>query len=368
MKLLILYKSLFVLSLFFLGYSAQGQVYRKSKTASNSFKVENTSELTIKNKYGNIQLINWNKDSVKFVVDIEVRNKKEAKALATLDDIYIDFTSSKHFLEARTSSYSSDSFWGDVKDKTGNVFSSENKMQINYTVYLPSTMPITVVNKYGDILLDDQVGIATITLSNGDLRAHSIMGGASIKLEFAYANIKKMNDGKLNLGYKSEISLGNAKDLQIESKSSRISIESVAKLEIKSHRDKYYINEVGYVNATNSYTFLEIRNLSNNLSIDAKYGNVDIKNIDNKVRNLGFNVESTDINFSKPIQRSIDFKLVYDEKAGLYFPEELQNKNTSKKDEEEKLVETTGQLGTSKGNTLQVNATLLGGNIRVESN
>ena len=368
MKLLILYKSLFVLSFLLPGISAQSQVYRKSKTTSNLFKIEKTAELTIKNKYGNVQLISWNKDSVKFDVDIEVRNKKEAKALATLDDIYIDFTSSKHFLEARTSSYSSDSFWGDVKDKTGNVFSSDNKMQINYTVYLPSTMAITIANKYGDILMDDQEGVVTITLSNGDLKAHSIMGGASIKLEFAYANIKKMNDGRLNLGYKSEITLGDAKDLQIESKSSRISIESVAKLEIKSHRDKYYINKVGALNANNSYTYLEIRSLSNYLKMDAKYGNVDIKNIGSKVTILDFNVESTDINFVKPVQRSVDFKLVYDEKAGLYFPEELQNKSTTKKDEEKKLVETTGQLGALKSNTLQVNATLIGGTIRVESN
>lgn len=368
MKLLILYRSLFVLTFLLPGLTAQSQVYRKSKSTSNSFKVEKTSELTIKNKYGNIQLISWNKDSVKFEVDIEVRNKKEAKALATLDDIYIDFTASKHFLEARTSSYSSESFWTDIKDKTGNVFSSENKMQIDYIVYLPSTMAITIVNKYGDILMDDQEGAAVITLSNGDLKAHSIMGGASIDLEFAYANIKKMNDARLNLGYKSEITLGNAKNLNIESKSSRIRIESVAKLEIKSHRDKYYINKVGSLNATNSYTYLEIRSLSNYLSMDAKYGNVDIKTIESEVTNLNFNVESTDISFVKPTQRSIDFKLVYDEKAGLYFPEELQNKTTAKKDEEKKLVETVGQLGSSGTNPLKVEATLVAGNIRVDVN
>ena len=368
MKILIQYKSLLALIFLLVGVSAQSQVYRKSKTTSNSFKVEKTTELTVKNKYGNIQLINWDKDSVRFDVAIEVRNKKEAKALATLDDIFIDFTTSKHFIEARTSSYSSESFWSDIKDKTGNVFSSDNKMQIDYTVYLPTSMDLTIANKYGDILLDDQEGSVTITLSNGDLKAHSMMGGSSITLEFAYANIKKMNDGKLNLGYKSEITLGSAKDLRIESKSSRIKIESVVKLDITSHRDKYYIEQLGALTANNSYTYLEIGTLKNNLSLDAKYGNVDIKEIEKEVSNLRFTTESTDINFIKPSNRSILFKLVYDEKAGIYFPSELKNKKTSKKDEEEKLVETTGQLGPLKADILNINATLIGGNIRVESN
>ena len=362
------YKTLLLLLFLLVGFTAHSQVYRKNKSVSKSYKVEKTAELTIKNKYGKIQLVSWAKDSVKFEVSIEVRNKKEAKAVAVLDDLFIDFVSSKHFLEARTSSISSASFWSDVKDKTGNVFSSEHKTEVNYKVYLPNTMALIIENKYGDVLLDDHKGSASITLSNGDLKAHSLMGGTSINLEFAYANIKKMNDGRLRLGYKSEIALGSAKELQIESKSSRVQIESASRLDIKSHRDKYYINEVGYLVANNSYTYLEIRSLSNHLSVDAKYGNVDIKKIESTVKNLHFTVEATDINFIKPDQRNVKFKLVYNEKSGLYFPEELQNKATTKKDEEKKLVETTGELEASKANPLNVNATLVGGNIRVDSN
>ena len=57
---------------------------------------------------------------------------------------------------------------------------------------------------------------------------------------------------------------------------------------------------------------------------------------------------------------------MYNEKAGLFFPEELQNKITVKKDEEEKLVETSGVLGTKNSKTLDVKATLISGNIRVD--
>lgn len=360
------YKAILLVVILLTGFTASSQVYRKNKAIIKAFKVEKTTELTIKNKYGNIQFIGWNKDSVKFEVAIEVKNKKEAKATATLEDLYVDFVASKHFLEARTSSISSESFWSGIKDKTSSVFSSENKIEINYKVYLPSDMSIQVENKYGDILIDDQVGAVSITLSNGDLRAHALMGGANVNLQFAFASIKKMNDGKLNLGYQSEVRLGSANDLQIESKSSRVKIEKVNKLNVKSHRDKYHLNEVGGFIADNSYTYLEIRNLKNNLSVNAKYGNIDVLSIESTVAKLNFRVENTDISFTKPAGRSIGFNLVYDEKAGLYFPEELQNKITTKKDEEKKLVETSGVLGTKNSNTLDVKATLISGNIRVD--
>ena len=366
MKSPIQYKAIILVVLLFSGFAANSQVYRKNKSIVKAFKVEKTTELTLKNKYGNIQLLGWGKDSVKFEVAIEVKNKKEAKATATLDDLYVDFVASKHFLEARTSSISSESFWSDIKDKTSNVFSSENKIEVNYKVYLPTNMSIHIENKYGDVLIDDQLGSATITVSNGDLRAHALMGGATVNLEFAFASIKMMNDGKLNLGYQSEVRLGSANDLQIESKSSRIKIEKVNKLNVKSQRDKFHINEVGDFTGDNSYTYLEIRNLKNNLSINAKYGNIDILNIENTVSKLNFTVDNTDISFTKPVGRSIGFNIVYNEKAGLFFPEELQNKITVKKDEEEKLVETSGVLGTKNSKTLDVKATLISGNIRVD--
>lgn len=368
MKQYIQYKNILATLLLFVSFSSFGQTFRKNKAVTRLFKIEQDTELTVRNKYGNIQLITWDKDSVKFEIKIEVRDKKEAKAINKIDAIDIDFVSSKHYVEAKTYFTGENAFWSDVKDKTGNVFSSENKTQVNYVVYLPIEMALTIENKYGDILMDDHLGTAFITLLNGDLKAHALKGKTSINLEFAYANIKQMSYARFNLGYHSEIQLTKAEELKIESRSSHIRIETAGKIDIKSYRDKCHIENVGVFIAKNSYTYLEIQRVSEFVSIDAKYGDIDIKHIEKGVSKITFDTENTDINIIQPPNRSIEFNLVYNEKAGLYFPEELQNKTTTKKNEEEKLVETTGVLGAQKLNPLQVNATLISGNIRVDSN
>jgi len=362
------YKSILLLGFVLASFSMYGQAYRKNKNTTKSFAIEQNTELNIRNKYGRVQLINWEKDSVKFEISMEVHNKKEAKAIAIIEDIQIGFMSSKHYLESKTSFIGEDNFWSGVKDKTGNVFSSDNKISIDYKVYLPTDMAVTIENKYGDVMLDDHLGNTTVTLSNGDLKAHYLGGFTKLNLEFAYANIKKMESGQLNLGYHSELQLGSANELIIDSKSSRIKIDKADKLEIKSHRDKYSVKSVGLFKATNSYTYLEIGSLQNQLSIIAKYGDIDIKLIDNKVSSLSFEVDNTDINMVQPGVVPLSFELIYNEKAGLYFYEPLKNKETTIEDEKEKLVKTTGTLGGASPTAIKVKAYIKSGNIRVDKN
>ncbi len=368
MKQHTLYKYILLLGFVLSGFSMYGQAYRKNKSMTKSFGIEQNTELNVRNKYGRVQLINWEKDSVKFEILMEVHNKKETKAIAIIEDIQIGFMSSKHYLESKTSFIGEDNFWSDVKDKTGNVFSSDNKISIDYKIYLPANMAVTIENKYGDVLLDDHLGNMTITLSNGDLKAYYLGGYTILNLEFAYANIKKMESGQLNLGYHSELQLGTADELRLNSKSSRVKIDNAAKLEIKSHRDKYSVKTVGLFKATNSYTYLEIGSLQNQLSITAKYGDIDIEQIEKEVISLSFEVDNTDINMIQPVSSSFNFELIYNERAGLYFPNPLKNKKTTLENEKEKLVKTTGTLGDTNSKPIKVKALIKSGNIRVSKN
>lgn len=365
MKKVIIFKNILLVLLLLSGFSSFAQIYRQSKEITRVFKIENDTELKVNNKYGRIKLVSWDKDSVKFNVQIKVRNKKEEKAKEILHDIQIDFLSSKIFLESSSSFSKENSLWDDLKDKTSQIFSGDNKIQIDYEIYLPSQIAININNKYGDIFIDDHKGKMTINLSNGDLKAHNLSGETNIDLEFAYANIKHIALGDLKLGYRSEIRITTAESLSIDSRSSRINIGQVDKLKAKSHRDKYLIESVQSLNAVNSYTYLEIQSLEGNILIEAKYGDIDIKKIESNVSKLSFEAENTDINMIKPTDRSMEFEIIYDEKAGLFFPEELKQKTTIKMDEKEKLVKTTGSLGEEKLNPIDVKATLISGNIRV---
>ena len=347
-------------------FIAVSQDYRKRRSDTKSFKITTDTELKVVNKYGRIQLIPWTKDSIRFEVSIEVRAKKEAKALSILNDINIDIVSFQSYIESKTSFTNQGSFWGGVKDKTDNVFSGDNKTQIDYKIYLPAYVHVNIENKYGDIFMEDRLGRATISLANGDLKARSFQGPTSLSLEFAYAHIKEITNGSIRMDHRSELHLEEADELKIDSRSSRITLGRVEKLEIKSHRDKYFVEEAGSLTANNAYTYLEINTLGQYLAADARYGSIDIKAIEGGVKRLDINVENTDVDIKKPQTRSITIEAIYSESTGLFFPSELVNKKTTMEDEDKKLVKTIGMVGDSFVSPIKLNITIPSGNLRIK--
>lgn len=353
------------MGLLLMGNAIHAQPYHKSRTESKSFKVEQRTEVFVKNKYGNIQLVTWDKDSIRFKINLEVDAKKEAKAKEIIESIDFDFISSKQYIEAKTSFSDDGSFWTDVKELTSNIFSGDNNTQINYTVYLPSYLEIRLENKYGNILMDNHKGAATIVLSNGDFKAWDL-GETNLDLQFGYANIKSIKNGRVDLNYHSELVLDKAGDLTIESHSSRVRIEKVDNLKLKSSRDKCYFEAVKNLNATTSFSYLELENLGEFITANAKYGDIEIRNLGHAVNKMVISGDNTDISLYRTADQSVDMKVVYDEKAGLYYTDELKNKVTEKVEGEEKLVRTSGTMGKANNSQLvHLNATVKSGSIRI---
>lgn len=356
-----------LLIVLFIGLSATGfgQSFRKSRSIVKSYKVDNTTEILVKNKYGNIQLVTWDKDSIKFEIKIEVKAKKQTKANSNFDRIDIEFVASEYYIEAKTTFTGEGSFWTDVKDKTESVFAGENKTQINYIVYLPSNLSLEIENKYGNIYSSDYDGPVNIILSNGDIKSHSFNGRTTINLRYGYAHINSINRGELNLSYHSELNLNQATDLKIDSRSSRISIDKADNLNITSNKDKYYLDEVKIIKASTSFSHLEIQQLGKQLTITGKYGDLDIKNLDNKVTSVNFTFNNTDISIDKEANQVFDIELTYDEDAELYFSDEMKNKSTTKENEEEKLVKTKGILGSGNSPSIRIKGTVKSGTLRI---
>lgn len=366
MKRVSLFKVLLLSPMFLSAVVAIGQDFRKSKEVTKVYAIEQGAELSVANKYGRIQIIPWDKDSIKFKVSIEVRAKKETKAQEALDGIKIDFVAYQSYIESKTSYTEEGSFWESMKSKTGIAFSDDNKTSINYKIYAPTNVNLNLTNKYGDIFLEDHNGMVTIDLSNGDLKARKLSKPCQLKLEFAYAKIDEMTTGKINLDHKSELQLNKVDVLDIDSRSSRINIGQANKMTINSYRDKLEFSEVKTLSLTGSYSYSEIEHLLASSVMDTKYGSVDILAISNQVKVLKITANHTDISLKLPSNRKLTVEAIYNESAGLFFPAELSNKNTVKEDEEEKLVKTTGTVGPVTGIPLKLNITITDGNLQVK--
>lgn len=373
MKIIIVMKKSIVqyslLSLFVLLTAiSYGQVFEKSKSLSRSFSIEKSTEIEISNKYGDINIVNWEKDSVKFDVDIKVITNKESKLNSTFDYIDVNFNATKHYVIAETSFEGQGSFWSDVKDLAGTVFNSSTKTSINYTIYLPQTAVLIIENKYGNIYFTDYAGKLNISLSNGDIKAHNLLGYSDMTLRFCNANISTLAKGKVDIGYYSEMHVKYSKDIDIKSRSSKIYVRNYEELKFNSIRDHIYLGKGNIIHGKFDFTHLETDELKTEFNVETKYGEFIVNELGDMKKGINIYAESTQFEFYKTPSRGIKFDITYNENAGLFFDDEIKAKQSKPATDNEKLVVTKGYLSNNSADAVVIKAMLMSADLKIKNN
>ena len=134
--------------------------FKKTKEVSKTFNATNNTTLNIKNKYGNVDITTWNKNSIEIKVTITVSGNDEDVVETKLDKIRIGFDDNEGQIFATTKV-------GKSKSKSwfnSNWFSwttSENiNYQIDYQVKMPIENDLNIANDYGSIILDELKNLA----------------------------------------------------------------------------------------------------------------------------------------------------------------------------------------------------------------
>ena len=321
----------------------QGQTFEESRTLSRSFPVGNDTEIEISNKYGNIHLIPWEKDSVRFEIELKVKGPKQSKVDKTFNFIEFDFHSTKYYIIAKTI-FEGSSFWNDVSDLTGTVFSSNTKTTINYTVYLPADAPLKVSNKYGNIYTTNHTGKISIELSNGDLKAHHLSGNTTINTEFGNSNIQRIDEGSLNINY-GEFYLEEGTHLNIESKSSEFHLEAVGNLQVDSKRDKYFVQNLKSVRGNTYFSRFEIDKISELFDVSTKYGDVDIKGFSDEIASFNMKTINTDVVLHFTDDKQYNLEFIVDKETQVYYSSEIKNIKSTDLEGKEKLIRVDCTIG-----------------------
>lgn len=364
MKLRRLTCSLLLLIILLSGYSTVGQTIEKSRTVKKTFKVEPSTEIEIANKYGNVHIVPWEKDSVQFSIDLMVKGTKEAKVDKSYDYIEFDFKNTKYYVIAQTLFAGKSSFWSDVSDLTGEIFNSSTKTKIDYTVYLPSKAKLKITNKYGNIYVSDHKGDIDIELSNGDLKAHRLSGNSNINIEFGNMNIRQVADAGMRVSY-AEVEVEKAENLTIESKSSKFYIDHIDNLNLNSKRDKFYLTEAGFILGNTNFTLIETDQLGQKLNLTAKYGDIEVSSFSDKVSSFYIDAENADIilHFTDDKQYKID--ALVNDKTEVLYSADIKN-ITSNELEDDDMIEVKSTIGNDKTRIVPVNLKTSGGSISLK--
>lgn len=247
------------------------------KEFKKEFPADKNTKLEIQNKYGNVDIKDWNNSSISIEVKIVVRSASKEKAEKILEYITISFEEDGNTVRAIT----------DFKDNLSNVYkgfnNDEKGLEINYSVYMPKTTPLNLVNKYGSVFINELTSTSTIDVKYGKLTANKILHDSQqpltqIILGYSNATIQESKWIKVDIKY-SKIQISQSKAIILLSKYSKIYIDNGSSVVCESKYDTYELGNLNNLVATSGYTHFSVKELTNKLQIDSKYTDVTVDNV-----------------------------------------------------------------------------------------
>ncbi|MFC2137537.1 hypothetical protein ACFLTE_05115 [Bacteroidota bacterium] len=347
----------------FAGFMLQAQEYSDNIKLSKSFKVNTSSTVEVYNKYGKLHIVTWEHDSVKFDVHALIQSSTETKVRKLRDNISFDFTGTEYYITAKSvfsNKYSG--FFKDLADFAEGLITSDNKVEIDYKIYIPEYVNLKLNNKFGDIYIENIIGDINITLSNGALKANNFEGNSIIKLTMGDADIKMVKNGKIYTNY-SELNIDECDQINIDSKLSKINIDVAKIIKVSSKKDKIYINSMDQIYGESYFTDIWVYDLANKMSYKANYGNINLESIKKGFSFIDITTEYTDINMFFEEESVFDVDIV-DKGSFLQYPINKANVKRESIDNDEERFNTFGVIGTGTSESkLKIEATK--GNIHI---
>jgi hypothetical protein len=323
----------------------QAQMPEYTRQISRSFRISNTMTVDISNKYGKVQVIPWNQDSVKFSIELRIRAKDKAKLEKLRQNVDFEFTTGSYFVIAETKfGANSTDVFKDIVDIAGSYLSANNSVTINYIVMVPAWATLKIENKFGDVFLDNLDGPLNLTLSYGDLKVNRLSGRTEIKLTSGDGEVGYIKDGQIFLSY-GNLHIIETGNLFAQTRSSNITIDKADKLKLDSRRDKYYLNEVFSLSGSGYFSAINLTSLEHDLTFAGRYGDVAVNNIHRSFTSVNLTSEFTDLvlSFEKPM--AFNAELIHHQEVVFLYPKAMASLKTSVLDAENKLFTTSGTFG-----------------------
>lgn len=305
-------------------------------------KVNPATSVEINNKYGQVKISTWNKDSVSIHISIGSTKNISNKLQKVLESIRFDIKQTAYYVTVQTLIGSNrSSFISDLK----NFLSGDNNIAIDYKLIVPSYLDLKITNKYGNVYIDNFKGKLNLNLSNGQLDAKVLGGSNKLNLSFCRATIQSIDNADIEIAFDSKLSVKRAGHLTFNSNSAVIDIEDISIIRINSRRDDYKINRVEYLYGKTYFSNISTKTIQKEVSIETTYGET-ILSLGKSVVFTNLTSKFTNITINTPL--SATFKLNAEHiNSEFSFPDSFSNIHQNLIKEGGTRTHTYGTIGTS---------------------
>lgn len=256
----------------------QAQTVTKNIQHVKQYVATEKTSVELENKYGNIDVTNWDKDSIKIIIDISLTAKKKEKLQRLINYTNIDFTDTKDFVAAKTRLGTSKVTHA-ISVSFDESFGASD-ITINYAVFLPSGSELEIVNGFGDVFLHSRTGKTNVDISHGNVRANQLSDDFTLKAAYGKVKIKKAKDVEMELKHCSDIEVKKVDNLKLKSSYSSLEIGEVDKLRLDSRKDKIEIDKINVLYGSCSLPNIYVEELKSTIDLKSKMvGNIEVSEV-----------------------------------------------------------------------------------------
>jgi len=324
--------------------------YKKTKTFTKEYVVDADNTVDIDNKYGDLTITTWNKNSVSIIVTVTVESKSEDRTKEKLDDISIDFNQTNTHVYAKTI-INSKSNWS--------LFSFGSSVNVNFSIDYEIKMPVSnnvnLENDYGSIYIDNLEGESNIDCDYGGIQIGKLLNKHNyINMDYGkQSSIDFINNGEINSDY-SKLSIENANDLAINADYTHIEINNIDKISYNCDYGSIKIEKAQDIIGNGDYLTLKIYELSKSLDIDNDYGSIKIYKLNKSFEHVAIETDYTSVKVGIEEDASLKFD-VSTSYAGIDF-KDLDVDFSYKEDKMSKKIYKGKINGDDSNSTLHINS------------
>jgi len=339
---------LIVMLLLLLPACLSAQSVSEKRNFIKSMPASRDTRLEIDNKYGDVHITTWSKDSVYIMAEIEAFAPNRAKLEKMFSGIRIDMTATASLIIAKTKfDQGLTEVLESFKGLTDKVIDYNSRVKINYYINAPDYPDINIENNLGDIIMETNKGSISVNLSNGSFKANSLERIADMHISFGNVDIGSVKSAKIEPNF-CELVIGESNDLTINSTSSRFNLRKTGIVETESRRDKFFIDKISHLDGTSYFTDFKVQQLEKGARLTLKYGSLDVAGLENRFDNIDIRSVNSDVTLSCDPSASYNFEIRHTNSFVVY-PEKNAKSDKQPVNEEKKEYVITGTVGNNPG-------------------
>jgi|GEM_PF-6922198 len=246
--------------------------------------------LDVENKYGDVTITGWKKDSVHISAVITVSRRNEENAKLALEEIEIQAKLWNKTLRVKSKMNDRIRHLIAPRSTSTRTYSlprvlNGGNYSVDLDILVPKGVSVDLENKYGDINLKETGGAVSLESSNGDI---NVGFAKDTKIKSKYGNVEvDQIEGLVEVenanGYVSVSRItGNA---LIENKYGEVDVLNVdGQSEIHNYNNDVSVENIGKSTViVNKYGSTDISNIKGDVDVDSYNGDVDVNSVEGPV-------------------------------------------------------------------------------------